>query len=81
MRSINEQISDVLPWVPTYGCTTGGRLTKTYIHQLSLDSGYSLEKLPGLRDDRNGEREKEVYSRDTLVVARLDDDDDIEMSF
>ena len=38
--------SDVLLWTPTHGC---------------VDTGYSLEDLLGVMDDRDGERVREIH--------------------
>ena len=42
----DELISDVLLWTPTYGRAKAGRPARTYIQQLSEDTGCSLEDLP-----------------------------------
>ena len=44
-RSRDELISDVLLWTPTYGRAKAGRPARTYIQQLSEDTGCSLEDL------------------------------------
>ena len=52
-RSKDELISDVLRWTPSYG-----RATRTYIQQLCVDTGCSLDDLPGAMDDRDKWRER-----------------------
>ena len=51
-------ISDILRWTPAHGRAKAGRPTRTYIQQLSADTGYSLEDLLGEMDDREGWRER-----------------------
>ena len=45
-RSRDELISDVLLWTPTYGRAKAERPARTYILQLSEDTGCSPEDLP-----------------------------------
>ena len=45
-RSMDELISDVLLWTPTYSRAKAGRPTRTYIQQLCEDTGCSPEDLP-----------------------------------
>ena len=56
-RSRNELISDVLLWTHTYGRAKAGRPARTYIQQLSEDTGCSPEDLPEAMNDREGWRE------------------------
>ena len=58
-RSKDELISDILLSTPTYGCASVGQPVKPHLHLLSVDTGYSLEDLPGEEDDRDGWRERE----------------------
>ena len=51
-RSRDELISDVLPWNPTYGREKAGRPARTYIQQLSENTGCSPEDLPEAMNDR-----------------------------
>ena len=51
-RSRDELISDVLPWTPSYGRAEAGRPARTYIQQLSEDTGYSPEGLPEAMNDK-----------------------------
>ena len=51
-RSMDELISDVLLWTPTYGRAKAGRLARTYIQQLCEDRGCSPEDLPEAMNDR-----------------------------
>ena len=68
--SRDELISDVLQWTPTYGRTKAGRPARTYIQQLSEDTGCSPEDLPDAMNDR------ERRSWISVLAPRLDDDDD-----
>ena len=60
--SMDEFMSNVLLWTPTHGRANVGQPAKTYQHQLSADTGCSLEDLPGAMDDRDGwsERVKDI---------------------
>ena len=51
-RSEDELISDVFLWTPSHGHARVGRPVRTYIQQLCMDTGRSLEDLPGAKDDR-----------------------------
>ena len=57
-RSKDELKSDILLWIPSHGRAKAGRPARTYIQQLSVDTGYSLEDLPRTMDDRDGWRER-----------------------
>ena len=56
-RSRDELISDVLLWTPSYGRAKAGWPARTYIQQLSEDTGCSLEDLRGATSDWEGWRE------------------------
>ena len=45
-RSKNELISVILQWTPSRGRAKVGRPARTYIQQLCVDTGCSLEDLP-----------------------------------
>ena len=51
-RSMDELISDVLLWTPTYGRAKAGRPARTYIQQLCEDTRCSPEDLPEAMNDR-----------------------------
>ena len=51
-RSKDELISNVLLWTPTYGQAKAGRPARTYIQQLSEDTGCNPEDLPEAMNDR-----------------------------
>ena len=51
-RGMDELISDVLPWTPTYGRAKAGRPARTYIQQLCEDTGCSSEDQPEAMNDR-----------------------------
>ena len=53
-RSMGELISDVLQWTHSHGQASGGWPARTYLQQLCVDTGCSLEDLPGAMDDRKG---------------------------
>ena len=56
-RSRDKLTSDVLLWTPTYGRAKAGRPARTYIQQLSEDTGCSPGDLREAMNDReNGER-------------------------
>ena len=52
-RSKNEPISDVLLWTPLHGQSSVGQPIRTYLPQLCTDTGYSLEDLLEVMDDRD----------------------------
>ena len=53
-RSWDELMSDILLWTPSHGRAKSGRPPRTYIEQLCVDTGCSLEDLPEAMDDREG---------------------------
>ena len=57
-RSKEGLISVILPWTPSHGRRKSGRPGRTYIQQLSADTGYCLEYLLEAMDDREGWRER-----------------------
>ena len=57
-RSRDELISDVLLWTPAYGRAKAARPARTYIQQLSEDTGCSPEDLPEAMNDREKWRER-----------------------
>ena len=57
-RSKDELISDLLLWTPSHGRAKAGRQARTYIQQLSEDTGCSPEDLPEAMND--GERWREM---------------------
>ena len=52
-RNKDKLLSDVFLWIPLYGRTRIGRPRSTYLQQHCMDTGCSLEDLPGAMDDRN----------------------------
>ena len=75
--SRDELIRDVILWTPTYGSSKAGRPARTYIHNLSEDTGCSPEDLPEAMNDRkSGERGSGI----SVLAARHDDDDDDNIS-
>ena len=63
-RSRDKRISDVLLWTPSHWWAKVGWPARTYIPQLCVGTGCSLESLPRAMDDREGwrERVKEVHA-------------------
>ena len=53
-RSKEELINVVLYWTPSHGRANVRRPSRTYIQQICADTGYSLEDLLGVMDDRDG---------------------------
>ena len=51
--SKGELVSGVLLWTPSHGGAGVGRLARTYLQQLSTDTGCSLEDLPHAMDYRD----------------------------
>ena len=60
-RSRDELISYVLQWAPTYGRAKAGRPARTYIQQLSEDTGCGPVDLPEAMNDRENWREGQGY--------------------
>ena len=56
-RSQDELISNVLLWNPSHGRAKAEWPARTYIQQLSADTGYSLEDRLGAVGDKDGQRE------------------------
>ena len=52
-RSMNELISDVFLWTPSYERASVGRPARTYLQQLFMDKGCRREDLPKAMDDRD----------------------------
>ena len=57
-RRRDELISDVLLWALSHGRAKTGQPARTYIQQLCVDTGCSLEDLPEAMDDGEGWRER-----------------------
>ena len=57
-KSRDDLISDVLLWTPTYGRVKAGRPARTYIQQLSEDTGCSSEDQPETMNDREKWRDR-----------------------
>ena len=57
-RSRDELISDVHLWISSPGWAKAGPPARTYIQQLSEDTGCSPEDLPKAMNDREGWRER-----------------------
>ena len=74
-RSRDELIRDILQWTPSHERAKAGRPDRTYIQQLCVDTGCSLENLLGTIYDREGS------GRCALSARRDDDDDDDDKTY
>ena len=54
--------SNVVLWTPLHGCASVGRPARTYLQQLCMDTGCSLEDLPEAMGDRRMASEREIYA-------------------
>ena len=70
-RSKDELTNDISLWTPADGHTRVGQLAKTYTHQLCADIGCSLEDLPEVTNDRDGERESLDFVLSALTMLRM----------
>ena len=61
-RSKDELISDILLWTLAHGRAKVEQPARTYIQQLCVDTGYSLEDFLGAIDDRDGWRVRSVLT-------------------
>ena len=52
-RSKDELLSDMLLWTPLDRQPSVGQPARTYLQQLCVDTGHSLEDLPKVMDDRD----------------------------
>ena len=57
-KSKDELISDILRWIPSLGRANIGRPARTNQQQLCVDTGCSLEDLPGAMDVKDGWQER-----------------------
>ena len=57
-RSRDKLISNILLWTPSHGRAKAWKPPRTYIQQLGAYTGYSLEDLLGVMDDKDGWRER-----------------------
>ena len=70
-RSEDKPIKDILLWTQRHGCACVGWPARTYLHQLCVDTGSSLEDLPGMTDDRDRWRERQgnvCYQCDLIMM-------------
>ena len=70
---MDELISDVLLWTPTYGRAKAGRPARTYIQQLCEDTGCSPEDLPEAMNDREKwrERVRDIRASGTMMILMM----------
>ena len=68
-KSDDELISDVFLWAPTYGLASVGWPARSYLLQLCEDTGCSLEDLPQVRHNRDGEREREREIQHDMLMT------------
>ena len=73
-RNQNELASDVLLWKPTHGKSSVERQAKTFIDQLSDDTGCCNEDLSTLMEDRD--KWKSIITKKFEKIPQDDDDDD-----
>ena len=66
-RSKDELISDILLWTPTYGQAKARQPARTYIQQLSEDTGCSPEDQPEVMNDKEKwqERDRDIRASGT----------------
>ena len=64
----DELISDIFLWTPSHEQAKVGRQTRTYIQQLPVDTGSSLEVLPGAMNDKDMWQEQVMEIRDISVT-------------
>ena len=64
-RSKNELASNLLLWYPNHGKRSRGRPEKTYIDQLSSDTGCEREELANAMQNRDGWRERVIKCRES----------------
>ena len=74
-RSIEQIISDILPWT-SYVHTSFGLLAKPYNHQLLVDSECRLEDFVRPGHYRDGWCEKKRKLRESVLSSHLDEGDD-----
>ena len=62
-----QHVGPMVQWTPSHRRAKVGRPTRTYIQQLYADTGFSLEDLPGVMDDRDEwwERIREICANST----------------
>ena len=59
LRNKAKLISDLLLRTAAHGCASVGRLAKTYLHQLCVDTRCNLENLPGGTYDKKCDDDEE----------------------
>ena len=71
--SAGEARTNVLLWTPTHGCTSVGRLARTYLHLPSVDTECSLGELlgGGAMDDIKREYQGNPCLQCDLIMIRL----------
>ena len=62
-RSKQELASDVLLWQPSHGRQAPGRPKKTYVDQLTDDTGCRIEELPNAMNDRSSWKKRVIDCR------------------
>ena len=64
-------MNNVLLWTTTHRRARVGQPVRIYIHQFCADTGYHLEDLPNVMNDRGGWRESQVtpcYSHKLMMM-------------
>ena len=54
MQDPAGEVSDVLLWISSHWRVKVGQPARTYIQQLYANTGYGLEDIPRVMDDRDG---------------------------
>ena len=69
-RSKNELINNILFWTPSDRHASVGWPAKTYIHQLFIGTGYCLQDIPRVVDDRDKwwERVKRIQISSMMMI-------------
>ena len=64
-RSKDKLKSDILLWTPSHGWASVGKPSRTYLQELCMDTGCSLEDLPEAMDniDEWWGRVREIHAR------------------
>ena len=66
-RGKDEFIRDGLVWTPLNGYASGGRPTRTLPQKLCTDTGYNLEDLPEVKEDKDLEQERIKH----LIIEKI----------
>ena len=72
-KSKGELISDILLWTPSHSRAGVGHPARTSLQRLCIDTGYSLEDLLNVMDDRDKRqgRVREIHARMMLIMMTI----------